>query len=79
MSVTKAHRDGFLRGKSKFYIAGWVAAEGDEPMQKKPKGGAFLWESYYADYEKGYSEQIQSRIFGLSVGGNVSYYRKSIV
>lgn len=58
MIVTKENRTEFLRTKNKFYIAGWVASEGNEKMQDKPSHGAYMYETYYSDYENGYSEQM---------------------
>tara|TARA_B100000470_G_C19566446_1_gene291443 strand:+ start:244 stop:462 length:219 start_codon:yes stop_codon:yes gene_type:complete len=68
MLVKASNREEYLRTKSRFYVAGWVAAEGNEAMQKKPVHGAKNWEHYYADYETGYGDQIANSEC-MSMGG----------
>jgi hypothetical protein len=68
MLVKASNREEYLRTKSRFYVAGWVAAEGNESMQKKPVHGAMNWEHYYADYETGYGDQIANSEC-MSMGG----------
>ena len=50
--ITSEDRDAYLRTKNKFYVAGWVAAEGQEKAGTgMPEPGAF-WrrETYYESY-----------------------------
>jgi|TARA_B100000953_G_scaffold95165_1_gene77797 hypothetical protein len=68
MLVPPEKREAYLRTKSRFYIAGWVAAEGNEAPQKKPERGALNWEHYYADYQTGYGDQIANSEC-MSMGG----------
>ena len=68
MLVKASNREEYLRTKSRFYVAGWVASEGNESMQKKPVHGAMNWETYYADYESGYGDQIANAEC-ISMGG----------
>ena len=68
MLVKANNRESYLRTKSRFYIAGWVAAEGNETPQKKPEHGALNWEHYYADYQTGYGDQIANTEC-MSMGG----------
>ena len=56
--ITSENRDAYLRTKNKFYVAGWVAAEGQEKPQKKPEHGAFNWETYYESYQDGYGDCV---------------------
>ncbi len=62
--ITSEDREAYLRTKNKFYVAGWVAAEGQEKPQKKPEHGAFDWKTYgglpkslnYESYQNGYGD-----------------------
>ena len=68
MLVPPEKREAYLRTKSRFYVAGWVAAEGNEPPQKKPEHGSFNWEIYYQDYQTGYGDQMANSEC-MSMGG----------
>jgi len=58
--ITSEDRDAYLRTKNKFYVAGWVAAEGQEKAGTgMPEPGAF-WrrETYYESYQNGYGDCV---------------------
>ena len=72
MLVKASNREEYLRTKSRIYVAGWVAAEGNETMQKKPAHGAYNWETYYKDYESGYGDCVANGECVTMGGNNVS-------
>lgn len=76
MIVTPANREEHLRSKSRFYVAGWVASEGNEVAQKEPYK-EFVDE--YKEYLDGFSEE-KANAYRLSLPPfNVPVNRTSIV
>jgi hypothetical protein len=76
MIVTPATREEHLRSKSRFYVAGWVASEGNELPQKEP------YKEYvdeYKEYLDGFGEE-KANSYRLSLPPfNVPVNRTSIV
>lgn len=55
MEITRQNLHEYLSTKSEFYVAGWKAAEADKNPKKVPDGD----NPFYAEYEAGFSDQIQ--------------------
>jgi len=55
--INKTERDTYLRTKNRFYQAGWLDAERDEPAQASTREQD---EPLYADYLAGYKESIDN-------------------
>ncbi len=55
MEITKQNLQDYLSTKSDFYVAGWKAAEAAKNPKKVPDGD----NPFYAEYEAGFSDQIQ--------------------
>lgn len=55
--VTKSNRDTYLRTKSRFYIAGWLDAERNEPAQASTREQD---EEFYQDYLEGYRQSMEN-------------------
>ncbi len=56
-TITKQTRDTFLRTKNRFYQAGWLDAERNEPAQASTRAQD---ETIYADYLAGYNESMDN-------------------
>lgn len=55
--ITKTKRDDYLRTKSRFYIAGWLDAERNEPAQASTREQD---EEFYQDYLEGYRQSMEN-------------------
>jgi hypothetical protein len=55
--ITKTNRDTYLRTKNRFYQAGWLDAERNEPAQASTRAQD---ENVYADYLTGYKESMDN-------------------
>ena len=55
--VKKTERDTFLRTKNRFYIAGWLDAERNEPAQASTREKD---EEFYQDYLDGYRSSMEN-------------------
>ena len=62
--VTKTNRDEYLRTKSRFYIAGWLDAERNEPAQAITREQDEL---FYEDYLNGYNQSMENQFSAESV------------
>lgn len=79
MIITPANREAHLRSKSKFYVAGWVASEGNEVPQKRPTNKNPDHHEYYEDYVAGYGEE-KANAYALSLPPfNVAVEKTGIV
>ncbi len=56
--ITKTERDTYLRTKSRFYIAGWLDAERNEPAQASTREQD---EVFYQDYLDGYRQSMENQ------------------
>jgi len=64
----KTERDTFLRSKNRFFIAGWVASECNEPPQAFT-GNNIKFQEYYENYLDGYRCEL-SNSEALATGFN---------
>jgi len=56
--VKRTERDDYLRTKSRFYIAGWLDAERNEPAQASTTEKDEL---FYQDYLDGYRSSMENQ------------------
>ena len=56
--TSKTARDEYLRQKNRFYIAGWLDAERNEPAQASTREND---EELYNDYMNGYKESMANQ------------------
>jgi len=62
--VKRTERDDYLRTKSRFYIAGWLDAERNEPAQASTREQDEL---FYQDYLEGYRQSMENQFAMESV------------